>query len=196
VCVAAYQWERPVALSEVDRQLLRECLDHASQSWEAFVDRFLGLVVHVVNHTAQARSLELVPHDIEDLASEVFLALLADDYAALRRFRGESSLATYMTVIARRVVIRELLKRRAVVSLSDMHEEASHDTPDDDLLNREEVEQLLTHLEENEARIVRLHYLEGKSYDEISTSTGMPANSIGPTLSRAKAKMRRSSVNS
>jgi RNA polymerase sigma-70 factor (ECF subfamily) len=185
-----------VALSEVDRQLLRDCLDHAPASWEAFVDRFLGLVVHVINHTAQARSLELVPQDVEDLASEVFLALLADDYATLRRFRGESSLATYMTVIARRVVIRELLKRRAVISLSEKHEGASHDTPDDDLLNREEVEQLLTHLEENEARLVRMHYLEGKSYDEISTSTGMPANSIGPTLSRAKAKMRRSSVNS
>ena len=87
-----------------------------------------------------------------------------------------------------------MLKRKSVVSLHESHDEASHDTPADEVLNRDEVEQLLTHLDEGEARIVRMHYLEGKSYDEISTTTGMPSNSIGPTLSRAKAKMRRSSV--
>ena len=32
----------------------------------------------------------------------------------LRHFRGESSLATYLTVVARRIVVRELLKRRTI----------------------------------------------------------------------------------
>ena len=179
-----------MALSELDRQLLNNCLHHEPESWERFVDRFLGLVVHVINHTAQSRSIQLASHDAEDLASEVFVTVLADDYALLRRFRGESSLATYLTVVARRVVVRELLKRKSVMSLHEGHDEAAHDTPADELLNRDEVEQLLGHLEEDEARIVRMHYLEGKTYDEISSTTGMPSNSIGPTLSRAKAKMR------
>lgn len=186
-----------MALSEIDRELLRECLAHEPQAWDRFVDRFLGLVVHVIHHTAQTRSIQLPQPDAEDLASEVFLAILGDDYGILRRFRGESSLATYLTVVARRVVVRELLKRRTVISLAGTHEEdTSHETPDGELLNRDEVEQLLSQLEESEARLVRMHYLEGKSYDEISTSTGMPSNSIGPALSRAKAKMRRSSVSS
>jgi RNA polymerase sigma-70 factor (ECF subfamily) len=184
-----------VALSELDRQLLQNCLQHAPHSWERFADRFLGLVLHVINHTAQSRSVQLATHDAEDLASEVFLKILADDYGLLRRFRGESSLATYLTVVARRVVVREMLKRKSVVSLHESQEESSHDTPgDEDVLNRDEVEQLLTYLDEGEARVVRMHYLEGKSYDEISSTTGMPSNSIGPTLSRAKAKMRKSSV--
>lgn len=185
-----------MALSEVDRQLIQVCLAHEPGAWEKFVDRFLGLVVHVINHTAQSRALQLDRHDAEDLASEVFITILADDYGVLRRFRKESSLATYLTVVARRVVVRELLKRKAIVSLHEAHEAASHETPDDDLLNRDEVAQLLTHLEESEAHVVRLHYLEGKSYEEISSSTGMPSNSIGPTLSRAKAKMRRAGVKS
>jgi RNA polymerase sigma-70 factor (ECF subfamily) len=185
-----------VALSELDRQLLENCLHHEPQSWEQFVDRFLGLVVHVINHTSQSRSIQLARHDAEDLASEVFLTILADDYGLLRRFRRESSLATYLTVVARRIVVRELLKRRAVVSLTDTHDEGSHDTHGEELLNRDEVEQLLAHLEEGEAKLVRMHYLEGKSYDEISTSTGVPSNTIGPTLSRAKAKMRKAGVSS
>ena len=54
-----------------------------------------------------------------------------------------------------------------------------------------ELERLLEELEGEEAQVVRLYHLEGKSYDEISQQTGMPTNSIGPTLSRARAKLRR-----
>jgi RNA polymerase sigma-70 factor (ECF subfamily) len=39
--------------------------------------------------------------------------------------------------------------------------------------------------------VVRLFHLEGKSYQEISTAVGMPENSIGPILSRARDKLRR-----
>ncbi|MBP6931771.1 MAG: hypothetical protein KBB62_03565, partial [Candidatus Pacebacteria bacterium] len=34
--------------------------------------------------------------------------------------------------------------------------------------------------------------LEGKSYQEISSAVGMPENSVGPMLSRARRKMRTS----
>jgi RNA polymerase sigma-70 factor (ECF subfamily) len=185
---------RPMALSDIDRELVQECLTHKETSWDHFVDRFLGLVLHVIHHTAQTRSIKLDTQDEEDLASEVFLAYLADDFAVLRRFHGDSSLATYLAVIARRVVVREMLKWKSLPTLGEDH--ASHDTVNDELLNRDEVETLLAHLDDNEARVVRMHYLEGKSYEEISTTTGMPSNSIGPFLSRAKAKMRRSSVGS
>ena len=184
-----------VALSDIDRQLLQRCLTRQSHAWEDFVDRFLGLVIHVISHTSTARSIALSPHDLEDLASEVFVAILADDYAALRRFRGQSSLATYLTVISRRVVVRELLKRRIVPNQADLgdmdHVEDHGDGVEERLSNREEVHRLLGELDGEEADIVRLYHLEGKSYHEISRATGVPENSIGPALSRARAKMRR-----
>lgn len=184
-------------LSDIDRLLLNQCLAHEPQSWERFVERFLGLVVHVINHTAHARALRVEPQDVEDLASEVFLTILSDDFNILRRFRGDSSLATYLTVIARRVVVRELLKRRTTTTLHDKHdEELSRDTADDELLNRDEVEQLISHLDEREASIVKMYYLEGKSYEQIGDKMSMPSNSVGPTISRARAKMRRASVGS
>ena len=186
-----------MALSDIDRQLLQRCLARQPRAWEDFVDRFLGLVIHVVNHTTQARSIGVTTQDVEDLASEVFVAVLADDFAVLRRFRGQSSLATYLTVIARRVVVRELLRHRIVPNQSDTAEmkdvaESSESTVEERLSNREQVERLLDELQGNEADIVRLYHLEGKSYDEISRETGVPENSIGPTLSKARAKMRRS----
>ena len=106
-----------MGLSDIDRKLLQRCLDRKPGAWEDFVDRYLGLVVHVIHHTAQSRSIVPTPADVDDLAGEVFLAIIADDFATLRHFRGESSLATYLTVVARRVVVRELLKRRSANSL-------------------------------------------------------------------------------
>jgi RNA polymerase sigma-70 factor (ECF subfamily) len=190
-----------VALSELDRNLLSQCLERKPRAWEDFVDRFLGLVVHVINHAAQSRSIRVTTPDIEDIAAEVFLALVNDDFSVLRRFRGESSLATYLTVVTRRIVVRELLNRRTLSSLSDAR--GANETPDEDtpgpeerISNREEVERLLHTLHGPEADVIRMYHLEGKSYREISSSVGMPENSIGPTLSRARAKLRNTAVDS
>lgn len=165
----------------------------------------MGLVVHVINHSAQCRSIRLSPQDREDLCAEVMLAIIRDDFAALRQFRGQSSLATYLTVIARRVVVRELLRRTAGNG-SGGHTPAgpvSRDgkSPADviggdgakaeqHVSDREEVERLLGKLDGNEATIIRMYHLEGKTYQEISTATGLSENSVGPALSRARQKMR------
>ena len=186
-----------MALSEIDRNLLQRCLAREPRSWEDFVDRFLGLVVHVVDHTAQCRSIRLTNEDREDVCAEVFLTLLNDDFAVLRHFRGESSLATYLTVISRRVVVREMLKRRATSPLSEAEEVAADDDgpqAEKRINDRDEIQQLLAGLDGKEAEVVRMYHLEGRSYDEISSSVGMPANSVGPTLSRARQKLRAAST--
>ncbi len=189
-----------MALSEIDRSLLQRCLTRQPRAWEDFVDRFLGLVMHVVNHTTITRNLAFSAADAEDLVADVFYGILADDFAVLRRFRGESSLATYLTVVSRRIVVRELLKRRLPISLTDTSEMdnlvAGGGSLEQRVQDREEVEKLIDQLGGEEAHIVRLYHLEGKTYGEISKVTGVPENSIGPTLSRARAKMRRQNVDS
>ena len=183
----------PVALSEIDRSLLDRCLSRKPRAWEDFVDRFMGLVVHVINHTAQCRSINLSAADREDLSAEVFLAIVDNDMAVLRHFRGRSSLATYLTVIARRVVVRKLVEGRSSVPLGDMvaQAESEEDEPEQRIGDQEEVGRLLGQLQGSEAQVVRMYHLEGKTYQEISRSVGMPENSVGPMLSRARAKLRR-----
>ncbi len=182
-----------MALSEIDRSLLDRCLNRKPRAWEDFVDRFMGLVVHVINHTAQCRSTNLSAADREDLAADVFLAIVDNDMAVLRHFRAKSSLATYLTVIARRVVVRKLVEGSSAMPLGDMvaRAEASESEPEQRIDNREEVGRLLDELQGSEADVVRMYHLEGKSYQEISRTVGMPENSVGPMLSRARAKLRR-----
>jgi RNA polymerase sigma-70 factor (ECF subfamily) len=183
----------PVALSDLDRNLLDRCLSRKSRAWEDFVDRFMGLVVHVINHTASCRSIRLSPDERDDLAAEVFMTLVDRDMAVLRHFRRESSLATYLTVVARRVVVRKLVARNSATPLSDMVEEAEDDDGEfeERIQDVEQVQHLLDGLDGSEADVVRLYHLEGRSYQEISRTVGMPINSVGPTLSRARTKMRR-----
>src|ERR1700687_2203990 len=84
--------EPNVALTTLDRTLLQHCLNHEPGAWNDFVDRFLGLIYHVIHHTAHLRSAPLRPEDNEDLAAEVLLQIVAKDYTVLRQFRGHSSL--------------------------------------------------------------------------------------------------------
>ena len=188
-----------MGLSDIDRNLLERCLQRRPRAWEDFVDRFMGLVLHVVNHTAQARSIRIAMADRDDLCADVFLAIIEDDFAVLRNFRGQSSLATYLTVVARRIAVREILKRqpRALNSAASQSSATAIDSAppvEQRLGNHEEVARLLGGLQGTEAEVVRLFHLEGKSYHEISDTVGMPENSIGPILSRARNKMRRAGV--
>ena len=184
-----------MALSEIDRNLLDRCLAQKPRAWEDFVDRFLGLVVHVVNHSALSRSIRLAPEEREDLCADVFLALCKDDFGVLRHFRGQSSLATYLTVVARRVVVRELLGRKTPARLTtEPLDASSQEGSERQLLDRDEVERLLHTLSGPEATVVRLYHLEGKSYQEIAAVVGLAENSIGSVLSRAREKMRSAAV--
>jgi RNA polymerase sigma-70 factor (ECF subfamily) len=190
--------EAHVALTNLDRDLLKRCLAHQPGAWNDFVDRFLGLIYHVVHHTAHLRSTPVRPEDTEDLAAEVLLQIVANDYAVLRTFRGNSSLATYLTVIARRICVHELARRNAAREVqpgrgqADLNEVEADDMPrTPGLESLEEVEKLLSKLPSREREVVRLHYIEGRSYEEISTELNVPVNSIGPILSRARKKLRK-----
>jgi len=106
-----------VALTEFDRNLLQRCLAEEPDAWKDFVDRFVGLFIHVINHTAHSRSVQVRNDDIDDLCAEIFVALPAANYGALRRFTGTCSLMTYLTVIARRIVVREISRRKMAEAL-------------------------------------------------------------------------------
>lgn len=186
-----------MGLSEIDRNLLERCIQRKPRAWEDFVDRFMGLILHVISHTAQARSVRLTPEDRDDLCGEVFVNIVQSDYALLRHFRGQSSMATYLTVVARRIVVKKLLQQRTIARLGNgsAGQEApevaeSQVSAEQRLSNAEEVQRLMEGLNTTEAEIVRQYHLQGHTYQEISTAVGVPENSIGPILSRARTKMR------
>ena len=190
-----------MALTDVDRGLLTRCLRRGPGAWEDFVGRFGGLLVHVVRHTAAARSVPLSGDDEDDLVADVFVRLLENDGAALRNFKGHSSLASYLTVIARRTAVRRLTERRHGAALGHVDGHAppgsgpapkhgENGRPADRLADREQVARLLAALPDRDAEIVRRFHLAGESYREIAAGLNVPENTVGATLSRARTKLR------
>src|SRR5688572_2535600 len=185
-----------MALTSVDRALLQRLLQHDAGAWNDFVDRFLGLIYHVIHYTAHLRSAPLSPEEVEDIAQEVLLQVVANDYAVLKQFRGRSSLATYLTVIARRICVHQLAKlaptRKPLPSDLKRAEDEDHPRARVGLERREEVLKLLKRRPSKEREVVRLFYLEGRWYEEISAAMNMPVSRIGPVLSRAKKRLKAS----
>lgn len=184
-----------MALSDYDRQLLERCLARDSRAWEEFVDRFAGLLCQVVEHCAGVRHLSLDAAQKEDLCAEVLVTLIRDDMAVLRRFQKRASLATYLTVISRRVILRQMTRSRYLPKTNselenDLQQILSTSTDDSD-----QVAYLLDQLNELEASLVKGFYLNSMSYEQLAAELGVPENSIGPTLHRARSKMLRALEN-
>jgi RNA polymerase sigma-70 factor, ECF subfamily len=187
-----------VPLREIDRDLIDRCLRHEPGAWTDFVDRYMGLIYHVIHHVAHARSLVLSAADIEDIAAEIFLAIVDDNYDVLRRFKGTSSLPTYLTVVARRICVREVVKRfrEAELGHARVHRQSvTRDGADSDeaepVAAAEEVERMLGDLDEREANVVRLYHLKFLNYRQIGKQLGIPENSVGPILAKARQNLRR-----
>lgn len=183
-------------LREIDRQLLDRCLRKEPGAWNDFVDRYMGLIYHVIHHVSHARSLVLSPSDIEDIAAEIFLEIVDGDYSVLRRFKGGSSLPTYLTVVARRICVKEMIKRHREAELGHTHAHRSTTTEDgsaeaEAIASAEEVARMLEHLPDREAEVVKLYHLKYLNYRQIGKQLGITENSVGPILAKARQHLRR-----
>jgi RNA polymerase sigma-70 factor (ECF subfamily) len=192
--ITAHDWrrdqERTVPLTQQDRDLIRRCLHHETGAWSEFVHRYLGLVYHVITHTAHLRSYPIRPDETEDIAAMVLLQVIDNDYSTLRQFRGKSSLSSYLTVIARRICVQELARRAGIKESTTPRMPEMEAKPSAALDTLDEVGKLLKKLPEKERTVVRMYHLEGLTYEEISEELDVPVNTIGSILTRARRKMK------
>jgi RNA polymerase sigma-70 factor (ECF subfamily) len=183
-----------------EQRLIRELVARDCDAWQHFVERFQGLVYARTSRTALECNLRLDRADIDDLCAEVFACLVADDFATLRRFEGRSKLATWLSVIARRTTLRRLSQRRDINSFSgndpDRIDENTNQNLDAlsrmiDEENAERLHTMMTRLGDGDQWILRMFYLDGLSYREISERMDLAVNTIGPKLQRAQKRLKK-----
>jgi RNA polymerase sigma-70 factor (ECF subfamily) len=183
-----------------DLRLVRRLVTGDALAWRTLVERFQRLVLARVLATARELNRPIGPSDAEDLSAEVFSRLVADDYAALRRFEGRSTLSTWLCVITRRIALRRLS-----IAVREPSRPTAHAQSFDTLPGPATQEPLVTiisdedrallaagmaQLGERHQQLARLFYVDGCSYRQISEQLQMPINSIGPTLARIHEKLR------
>ena len=101
-----------------------------------------------------------------------------------------------MTVVGRRVCIKAIVQRfrEAELGHSTAHRasiEEENGAEAEPIIAAEEVERMLAHLTEREAEVVRLYHLKYLNYRQIGKQLGIPENSVGPILVKARRSLKR-----
>jgi len=143
-------------------------------------------------------------NDAADAVQEIFLKVFRN----VQRFRGDSSLKTWIYRIAFSEILNRLRwwKRRfrsSTVSLDDDHEgngqyfhlASANPSPLQVLESKERekaIQQALTKLSGEHRSIVILRDIEGFSYSEIAEILGISSGTVKSRLARARADMKKS----
>lgn len=178
---------------------MRRLVGGDQRAWGVFVTRYQRLVWTCVCRTSERYRLNLSTADLEDTVADVFAALLERHCAALRRFEGRCSLATWLIVIARRRCLRHVRKRLPrPVPLADRDGASAELTrggdPLEDLIRREDQQLVRTafdRLSPADRRVLEMHHYQKLGYAEIGRELGIAMNSVGPRIHRAQQRLRK-----
>jgi len=133
------------------------------------------------------------PADLDDVVQEVFLAALTQ----CRKFRGESALATWLTVIAlnkcrthrRGLLSRWRTLRRASRRPVQLQSAADAAAVQDDTLAK--VREAIQKLASRDREVIVLHYLEDRRVVEMSELLKIRTNAVEVRLHRARQRLKK-----
>ena len=131
------------------------------------------------------------PHDAEEVVQDAFL----NAYQGLRQLEDTAKFKSWLAEVTRNCARQWLRKQRGeTVSLDEVSEEMlqTEDSPDERLTRleqRELIRRTMETLPQKDKDIARAFYLEGASYDELTSTHGLSYNAIAFRLSRAKRQL-------
>ncbi len=188
--------EKPTNAETPDRaaSLLPRLLAGDNRAWEELVSAHYGLLVGIARRTFATHGFAAAHQDAEDAVAAVWRNLLDQDGRLLRQAQSTGSLLPLLVTLTRHRAV-DFMRRRKLftVPLDDIHphlEAAAADTTASTAETLEFPASALDVLNPKERNCIRLFFLQGRRYAEIEKLTGIPLNSIGPTLGRALAKLR------
>lgn len=167
--------------SPTDAELFQRIGKGDRAAFESLVDRHARYLFGI------ALSLSRNSADAEDLVQDSLVAILN----AAGKFRGESSVRTYMVSI----LVRQagMLRRKSVrrseesAAVDQTHASVSNTSGVDARLDLNVMLQVLS-LEHRQ--VVVLRELEGLSYEEIAAALGVPRGTVESRLHRARGMIR------
>ena len=148
------------------------------RSYHAFV---YAIVIGVVDNS----------HDAEEVVQDAFL----NAYQGLRQLEDTTKFKSWLAEITRNCARQWLRKQRgATVPIDEVSEEIlqTEDSPDEQLVRREQrelIRRTMETLPQKDRDIARAFYLEGASYDELTSAHGLSYNAIALRLFRIKRQL-------
>ena len=130
-------------------------------------------------------------HDVEEIVQDTFLSA----YRGLTQLEDAAKFDSWLAEIARNCTRQWLRKQRGeTVPLDEVSEEVlqAEDSPDERLTRQEQrelIRRTMETLPQKDRDIAHAFYLEGASYDDLTSTHGLSYNAIAFRLSRAKRQL-------
>jgi RNA polymerase sigma-70 factor (ECF subfamily) len=168
-----------------DAQVIQEVLDGHDSAFRILVQRYqnqvASTVIGMLGHCAEA----------DDVGQEVFIRF----YKALKNFRGDSSVGTYLTRIAINLSLNELNRRKRKFRLFSKPDQDLNEIPSNDVINVSEgdmelIEKALEMLEPKFKSVIVLRLIDGYSTEETARILKLPQGTVLSRLSRAQVKLK------
>jgi RNA polymerase sigma-70 factor (ECF subfamily) len=169
-----------------ETELVAACLDGRTDAFDVIVERHRRAVYQlcfrfVANH-----------EDASDLSQDVFLRA----YRGLRRFRGQSSLATWLYRIAVNVCLNRMSARRLPTEPIDDHQplDGGNESPTDRLLRQERalrVRDAVARLPRKQRAALVLRVYHELSHQEIADIVGSSVGAVKANVFHALQRLKR-----
>lgn len=188
---------KPEPTSSIDeKDLIRRLLLRHDSAWSEFLHHYQRLICSQINRTAARLNHRLKSSEVEDLCATVLTELLQQDMKCLRAFDGRSKLSTWLTVVTRRITLRQLTRKRPPECDGALLDGHSTRQPDalTALIRTEDQHRLKSSIESldpGDREILTLYYEKNMGYREISVALGISMNTVGPKLSRAHSRLKK-----
>lgn len=179
-------------------QLVARCLAGDDVAKAEFVNTYSESIRRGVAGTLARMAVQTpVRQDVEDIANDILVRLLADGCAKLAQVRDRQRLGAWLTVLTRNQTVdyvRRWAHRMEAQGLAVREEpNDSIQCPIDALIAEEALalaQRLLDELPAREKLVLSLYYLQGLKYAEIAAITGQNINTVATQIRRARERLR------
>ncbi len=175
--------------------LVRSLSDGAPEAWEMFIERYRRLIFSAIHRVNGRYGAGWDEREMEELFEEALYKLLRRDARALRSWKGQCKLETWIYRIVRNVCVDALRKRSRRVDGEELDAEPGRSAPAPDETGRAELRMSLEQaidraLSPREALAVRLIYFDGFTYREVADRLGTSVGAMSGLVYRALGKLR------
>jgi RNA polymerase sigma factor (sigma-70 family) len=182
-----------------EKELLEGCIAGNERAWKHFIRSYDRCIYGAILSLLGKFSIH-EPEVAADIFASVIEKLLKNDCAALRKFKWNSRLSTWLVSVARNKTYDYLrsLKRRPNISLDAPLDQDSRLEDvlsdgldlDHDIEVRLTVGEALDMLPDKDKLILKLYYIEGMKEKEIGELAGLSLDAVSARKSRALRKLR------